>query len=345
LTAPEPHTTPPRPSLGLGLDAGGTQTRWALADATGQLLGEGAVAGLSALQLGSESGRAALSQVLADILAEIATALGDYTAATATATATATAPGKVGVPAVQGIVAGVTGFGDEHRAALHAHLAAAFGLHESAVRSMSDIELACRAAFPAGDGIVVYAGTGSIAALIDASGTLQRAGGRGGVIDDAGGGHWIAREALRQVWRAEDEAPGAWHASALAQRVFDAIGGSDWPATRQWVYGASRGELGLLARAVAAAADDDPAALAILQQAGRELARLGHAMRQRCGPLPLALAGRVFDLHPGIEDSLRAALADSHQASLPLTVQRLHLRAHHTAAVLAAAEAKYSGNP
>jgi len=319
--------------LGLGLDAGGTQTRWALADATGLLRGEGAVAGLSALLLGSESGRAALSQTLA----EIAAALGAHTAHTA--------PGESGAIGVKGVVAGVTGFGDEHRAALHAHLAAAFGMHESAVRSMSDIELACKAAFPADDGIVVYAGTGSIAALIDASGTLQRAGGRGGVIDDAGGGHWIAREALCQVWRAEDEAPGAWRASALAQRVFDAIGGSDWAATRQWVYGASRGELGLLARAVAAAADDDPAALAILQQAGRELARLGHAMRQRCGPLPLALAGRVFDLHPVIEDSLRVALDDSDRTLLPLAVQRLHLQAHHTAAVLAAAQVKHSGNP
>ena len=306
---------------GLGLDAGGTQTRWALADANGQVHADGAVAGLSALQLGSQAGRQGLAQTLAEVAAALQ------------------APGGL-----RGVVAGVTGFGAEHSQALQDLLAAAFAVPRAAVRSMSDIELACHAAFPGGDGIVVYAGTGSIAARIDAGGVLQRAGGRGGVIDDAGGGHWMAREALRQIWRAEDEAPGAWRQSRLAQAVFDTLGGSDWALTRQWVYGATRGELGLLALAVAQAADADPAARAILHSAGRELARLGLAMQRRCGPLPLALAGRVFDLHPAIEASLRAALAtaaaqsaDEALAPNP-AVRRLTLQAHHTAAALAAAE-------
>ncbi len=321
---------------GLGLDAGGTQTRWALADAGGQVQAEGAAAGLSALQLGSEAGRQTLAQTLAEVAA------------------TLQAPGGL-----RGVVAGVTGFGVEHSQNLQGLMAAAFAVPLIAVRLMSDIELACHAAFPGRDGIVVYAGTGSIAALLAADGSLQRAGGRGGVIDDAGGGHWIAREALRHIWRAEDETPGAWRHSPLAQAVFDTLGGSDWALTRQWVYGATRGELGVLALAVAQAAEADPAALRILQSAGRELARLGLAMQGRCGALPLALAGRVFDLHPAIEASLRAALAaaaaaaanaDTHAAvdasaghalapSPP--VQRLTLQAHHTAAALAAAE----GNP
>src|SRR5476649_780748 len=46
--------------LGLGIDAGGTQTRWALASVDGHIVGEGAVAGLSALQMSSDTGRAAL---------------------------------------------------------------------------------------------------------------------------------------------------------------------------------------------------------------------------------------------------------------------------------------------
>jgi N-acetylglucosamine kinase-like BadF-type ATPase len=300
------------PAYGLGLDAGGTQTRWALADAGGTLLAEGAEAGVSALQLGSEAGRAALLRTLAGVAAQ-AGAAGDQAR-------------------LHAVVAGVTGFGVEDGAALQAHIATAFGVATTAVRAMSDIELACHAAFPAGDGIVVYAGTGSIAACLDANGSLQRAGGRGAVIDDAGGGHWIAREALRQVWRGEDASPGAWQASPLARHVFAAIGGSDWPATRAWVYGATRGELGLLALAVAAAAHDDadPQALALLQQAGRELARLGLAMRQRLGTLPLALAGRVFDLHPAIEAALQAVLP----AGTP--AKRITLHAHHTAARLAA---------
>ncbi|HSQ71290.1 MAG TPA: BadF/BadG/BcrA/BcrD ATPase family protein, partial [Rubrivivax sp.] len=211
--------------------------------------------------------------------------------------------------------------------------AAALGLAPAAVQPMTDIELVYRTAFAPGEGVVLYAGTGSIAAFVDADGTMPRAGGRGAVIDDAGGGHWIGRRALRQIWRAEDAEPGAWRHSPLARRVFERIGGIDWAQTRHWVYngpGAARGEMGLLALAVAAAADEDAAALALLQAAGAELARLALAMRQRFGPLPLALAGRVFELHPAIELGLRQALPAGS------AMRRLALPAHHAAARLAA---------
>jgi N-acetylglucosamine kinase-like BadF-type ATPase len=90
--------------------------------------------------------------------------------------------------------------------------------------------------------------------------------------------------------------------------------------------------MGRLALAVAAAAsaDEDPAALALLRAAGTELARLAEAMRQRFGALPLALAGRVFELHPAVEQSLRQALPAG------TDVRRLGLPAHHAAACMAA---------
>ena len=301
-----PHTAPsshPAHGCGLGLDAGGTQTRWAVADTTGAVLRQGQAAGITALQLHDAAGRDAVAAVLA----EIAAAAGP----------------------VQAVVAGLTGFDAAQGPLLRGLLSQALGLESGAdaVRVMSDIELICHAAFAPGEGCVVYAGTGSIAAFIDADGMLHRAGGRGGVIDDAGGGHWIAREALRHIWRAEDAAPGAWQESAMARRVFERVGGSDWAQTRQWVYGsgASRGQLGTLALAVAAAADEDPAAMAILRAAGSELARLALALLQRIGArpvgvpiaLPITLAGRVFELHPVIEVQLR------HGLPIGTTVQRL----------------------
>lgn len=302
------------PPAGLGLDAGGTATRWALADATG-LRAQGQVAGMSGLQLMSDAGRAQVQALLAEIAGAV--------------------PPMPHMPLVGAVVAGITGFDAAQAPLLRTLIGAAFGIKPAAVQAMNDIELACRAAFAPGAGYVVYAGTGSIAAFVDEAGELQRAGGRGVVIDDAGGGHWIAREALRRVWRAEDEAPGAWQASKLARHVFAQIGGPDWAHTRQWVYGAAsgnRGELGTLALAVAAAAaEDDPAALALLHGAGAELARLAHALIGRYGPRPLALAGRVFDLHPAIEHALRAALPAG------TTARRLALPAHHAAAHMAAA--------
>ena len=279
-----------------------------MADASGAVQRQGQVAGISALQLQDDGGRASVAAALA----EIAAAAGP----------------------VQAVVAGLTGFDAAQQPALRERLAIAFGVQAYAVQAMSDIELLCHAAFAPGDGYVVYAGTGSIAAFIDAQGVLQRAGGRGAVIDDAGGGHWIAREALRQIWRAEDSAPGAWRQSPLARRVFERLGGSDWAQTRQWVYcaSASRGEIGTLALAVAVAAvaDEDPAALAILQAAGTELARLAAALVQRFGARPVVLSGRVFELHPIIQLRLEQALPAG------MSIHRLMQAAHVEGARMAA---------
>ena len=303
-------TSAPEPTLHLGLDAGGTQTRWAVVDGRGALRTEGLAAALSGLQLHSTQGREHWRATLAEI-AQAAGAQGGR---------------------LHSALAGVTGLDADQAQLLSAQAASTFAIAPNAVQAMNDIELACRAAFAPGAGGVVYAGTGSVAAFIDAQGTLHRAGGRGVVIDDAGGGHWIAREALRRIWRGEDECPGAWRDSALARRVFERIGGAEWAQTRHWVYGASRGEVGTLALAVATAArdDQDAAARALLHAAGTELGRLALALHRRFGALPLALAGRVFELHPAVEAGLRAALPAG------ATLHRSTLAPHHAAARLAA---------
>ena len=280
-----PHDDRQQQTLGLGLDAGGTQTRWALADGSGAVLAQGHAAGFSALQMTSADG----AQALADVLADIAQQVQPHGRSTA-------------------LCAGLTGFDGDAQGPLASLFAQAFNVPMQALRLLPDIELACRAAFAPGEGYLVYAGTGSVAAFVDAQEHLHRAGGRGGLIDDGGSGYWIARAALCHIWRGEDERPGAWRGSALATQVFDAVGGCEWADTRRWVYGASRGQLGALAVVVAAAADADPAALALLESAGRELARLARALARRHGARPVALGGRVFQLHPIIENSLRAAL-------------------------------------
>jgi glucosamine kinase len=298
--------TDPSSHLGLGIDAGGTRTRWALADRAGAIVIEGEVAGLSALQMGSASGRAALHARLA----ELAGAVLDH-----------------GRPA--GIRAGLTGFGGDD-AQLQLWLSTLFDIPASSIALCSDIEIAYAACFQPGEGYLVYAGTGSIGAWIDGAGVFHRAGGRGVVLDDGGGGFWIAREALRHIWRIEDERPGAWTDSAMARAVFDHIGGSDWAVSRQFIYGQERGAVGQLALAVAASADADPAASTILRAAGRELARLALALRGRYGPRPVALSGRAATLHPLIADTMRAMLP----ADMPLM---LASSAAHLAAARAAA--------
>ena len=309
-------TQEPFQLFALGLDAGGTSTRWALADRSGQGVAEGKAAALSGWMLTSADGQKQMSAALQDIAKQCQTLIHAEPA-------TATGP-------LAALCFGLTGFDGDAAPQLAPLLTQAFGLPAARQRLFNDVELACRAVFAPGEGYLVYAGTGSVAAFVDEHEVQHRAGGRGGLIDDGGSGYWIAREALRHIWRAEDEAPGCWMQSAMAQRVFAKVGGSDWSASRSWVYGASRGQLGELAVAVADAADEDAAAMDILQRAGFELARLGLALVRRCGARPLALAGRVFDLHPAVQLAAQQGLAGFEL--LPRQV----LQAHHTAAGLAA---------
>jgi glucosamine kinase len=274
----------PTLELGLGIDAGGTQTRWALAAPDGAILAEGRVEGLSALLMGSPHGR----ETVRATFAELATSVLPH-----------------GMPTK--VQAGLTGFGGDSEL-LQRWLAELLHVEPAGVRFCSDMEIAYRASFAPGEGYLVYAGTGSIGAFIDADGQFHRAGGRGVVLDDGGGGFWIAREALRHIWRLEDECPGAWRSSTMAQAVFDYVGGDDWACSRQFIYGQERGAVGKLALAVAATADQDPAASAILRNAGGELARLAQALISRFGPRPVAVSGRAAELHPSIVAAMRELL-------------------------------------
>jgi glucosamine kinase len=300
-----PQTATTDTGLSLGIDAGGTRTRWALADAAGTILAEGEVAGLSALQTGNQDGREAMYAALAVLAADVL---------------------PHGVPAR--VQAGLTGFGGDAELPQR-WLAELLFLDTGAVRLCSDIEIAYHAAFAPGAGYLVYAGTGSIGAYIDAAGQFHRAGGRGVVLDDGGGGFWIAREAMRHIWRIEDERPGAWQASPMAQAVFDYVGGADWAFSRQFIYGQERGAVGKLALAVAASAERDPAAAAILRAAGTELARLALALVHRYGPRPVAVAGRAAGLHPMIVDAMRAEVA---AAAPDIALAPSTGLAHHAAA-------------
>jgi len=296
--------------IALGIDAGGTQTRWALATQDEQILASGTAAGLTALQTDTAEGIEALRQIFAGLAA------------------TAGSHGQVG-----SIRAGITGFGgDAHT--LPDMLADSFGIEDNCISVSNDIEIAYLDIFKPGTGYLIYAGTGSIAAYIDTEGKFHRAGGRGYLLDDAGGGFWIAREAMRKLWRAEDEHPDHWKESDMAKRLFKLIGGNDWNISRDFIYHRSRGDIGKLALAVAAAANSDPDAMEILQSAGKELARLGIAMCTRFGNKPIALSGRVQELHPAIVESLRTHLPPE------ISLRQSTCQAHFSAARLAARQLK-----
>ena len=205
-------TEEPFQLFALGLDAGGTSTRWALANRSGQVVAEGKAAALSGWMLTSADGQKQMSAALQDIAKQCQTLTHGEPA--------------MAMGPMAALCFGLTGFDGDAAPQLAPLLTQAFGVPAARQRLFNDVELACRAVFAPGEGYLVYAGTGSVAAFVDEHEVQHRAGGRGGLIDDGGSGYWIAREALRHIWRAEDEAPGSWMQSAMAQRVFAKVGGS-----------------------------------------------------------------------------------------------------------------------
>lgn len=270
--------------LGLGIETGGTGSRWCLAAASGAILARGEIEPMTG-HVFSEAERERVSGIFAQLAKDLE---------------------EVGRPAA--IVAGITGLGPESalRAVFSAMLAAAFGCAENKILVVDDMWLGYRARFAPGDGIIVYAGTGSIGYHLGAEGEIIRAGGRGILIDDGGSAAWIAATALRQLLRSEDEVPGSGWDSILGRALAQALGGASWDAARSYVYGGDRGRLGLLARAVAAAAEaGDAEAGRIFTLAGEELARLALALRARLGCKPVALVGRAATLSPAIAQRFR----------------------------------------
>ena len=165
----------------VGVDGGGTKTRVVVADERGQELGA-LDAPPSAVRPGDEARSAA---VIADAV----------TAALA----------SIGMSHVRprALCAGVAGTGREpEREALWRALVECDVADETVVHT--DAAIALDDAFSESSGILLIAGTGSIAWGRGPTGRTARAGGWGPVIGDEGGGAWIGRHALGIVAAATD---------------------------------------------------------------------------------------------------------------------------------------------
>lgn len=273
---------------GLGIETGGTGSRWCLSTPSGAILARGEMEPMTG-HVFTQAERERVAGIFTRLAGEL---------------------DGLGKPAA--IVAGVTGLGPESavRAVFSAILAAAFGCPEDKIHVFDDMWLGYRARFQPGEGIIVYSGTGSIGYHLAADGEIIRAGGRGVLIDDGGSAAWIAAEALRRLLHREDEAPSSGWDSALGHALAQALGDASWDAVRTHVYGGDRGSLGLLARAVATAGDaGDTTAAEIFTQAGEELARLALTLRARVGVKPVALCGRGATLSPLIARRFQALVA------------------------------------
>jgi glucosamine kinase len=163
------------------------------------------------------------------------------------------------------------------------------------VHVTGDADSARAGAFLGAPGVVVVAGTGSMASGWNGE-SSARAGGHGFLLGDEGGAYWIGRAAVRAALRWEDGLGGG--SERIHQAVIQAAG--QGPESLDALIGevcthpAERGRLTALAPVVTALAAEDPEARKIALRAAEHLAALAEAIRRRLGPLPVAGAGRVF---------------------------------------------------
>ncbi|GGL99249.1 BadF/BadG/BcrA/BcrD ATPase family protein [Deinococcus aerophilus] len=257
-----------RTPLLLGLDAGGSGSQWALLRG-GEVRASGMAPAFTAALLDTPAGRDALQELAA---------------------------GLPGSP--DGVHAGVPGLsrGSERAAQVEAALAQALGLSPERVTVEGDLDLAYRTHLSPGAGVLLYAGTGSVAYHVTAAGEVVRAGGRGYRIGDDGGGFDLGRHALRTLTDALDAGtldPEQAPQTPLAREVAAITGGLDWPTLRAFAYGTpGAAALARLAPAVGRAADQgDPEAQRMVTQAAHALAELARRVLARTGPLPVTATG------------------------------------------------------
>lgn len=255
----------------VGVDGGGTHTTVAIADGEGrELLRREGLPGLV-----DPRNPAASGFVIVTLLQQ---ALHD---------AGVSAP-------VDTLCAGLAGVGNEAERLAVADALSAGGIARR-VHVVTDGEIALEGALGAEPGILLVAGTGSVAYGRAEDGRVERCGGWGWVMGDEGSAVAIAREALRAALRSDD---GRGPATELLPRILTRLGLTDPAELPPWVGRAEKGEIAALADLIAGSAEaDDWVALEILEAAAAEMALHAGALARRLAPWT---AERAMVFHGGL---------------------------------------------
>lgn len=264
-------------SIFLGIDGGGSKTSCVIGD-DNSLLGRGTSAGSNVVRVGERQARESLGAAVRQACAEA----------------------NISPARIERTCVGIAGGARPEISGVVCQLLSEFISGE--IEVVGDMVIAMQAAFGSGPGVIVIAGTGSIAYGRNSEGEIARAGGWGFAISDEGSGHWIGRSAVSACMRAYDEARAestrvllerimkSWGVTTREQLVvaanaaFNADGASDFAA--------------LLPGVLSAADAGDATARAVLNQAGVELATLAKIVIGRifgnAGVVPVAVSGGVF---------------------------------------------------
>jgi glucosamine kinase len=174
----------------------------------------------------------------------------------------------------------------------------------------TDAEAALADAFQDGPGLLLIAGTGSIAWGRGPNGDVARAGGWGPIGGDEGSAWAIGRNALHAVFAAFD---GRAEKTALTCFVLDATGVASVPLLVRWAEDAGKKGVASLAPVVIEAATTDSVARALYDSAVNDLALHVTALVARLEPwpgeyIPCALAGGLLAAGRPMRESVRRCI-------------------------------------
>jgi len=271
----------------LGIDAGGTKTVGLLSDGSEQVLAQARGPGANLAAMGELEIEKVLHQVISDVLSERHLR-------------------------IDAICLGMAGVDRPQEAAVVLGILMRIGQRARAL-VVNDALIALEAGAPVEPGIVIIAGTGSIA--YGRTGLrAARSGGWGHVLADEGSGYWLGRQALRAVMR---EADGRGPKTALSQRLFahyDVTRAQDLVREIYPPGGLRPTAIATLAGHVQGAAEEgDATASLIISVGAAELATAAESVARRLGLFECAivLAGGIFRGVPLMRESLIRRLGET----------------------------------
>ncbi len=241
-----------------GVDGGGTRTTVGLADEKGREI----VRAVGAAGLVDPRDPVASAATVAALVRDTARSAG------------------ISAP-VEALGAGLAGVGSEAE-----RVAVELALRHSGVAGrvgvISDGEIALEGALGGGPGILLLAGTGSVAHARAPDGRFERCGGWGMIIGDEGSGYGIARAALIACVRAVD---GRGKATRLLPVILEALKLPDADALPPWVGRAPKSEVAALTvHVLRLAVEGDAVARQIVAQGADDLASHAVALVRRLQP-------------------------------------------------------------
>ena len=277
----------------IGIDAGGTKTVCLLANDHGEIVAESRGGGAN-LQA---SGELEVEKVLHGVMRD---AIGDRSIRP------------------QMICMGIAGADRPEDAETVRQVMSRIGLNIPAV-IVNDALIALTAGAGDSPGVVVVAGTGSIAYGRDAQNRAARAGGWGYLFGDEGGGFWIGRAVLVAVVRQYD---GRGPATQLTPLVLEHLRLNNPSQLVHEIYGDQVQRRGIAALAhliEPAVAMGDPIATRILEHASAELSAAAASVIQRLDlsrhAFPTVLSGGMFRGIPRLVTALTVRIREHAPAS------------------------------